>query len=116
MAILQRCMFISNQSIQEYRTIDTRTKNQCYNSVGVPFYFYLNFVVRFCWRSIDFKMIESVTLPSIHTNGSYGKACESLENNNNSHNVRVKFPFQIQPVDPVTNQNLLRDFTGTHMK
>lgn len=58
-------------------------------------------------------MIESVTLPSIHTNGQYGKANESLENNNNNNNgYRVKFPFQIQPVDPILNQNLIRDFTG----
>lgn len=60
-------------------------------------------------------MIESVALPSIHTNGQYGKASESLENNNNN-NFRLKFPFQIQPVDPVINQNLLRDFTGTEYK
>lgn len=60
-------------------------------------------------------MIESVTLPSIHTNGQYGKASESHENNNNN-NIRLKFPFQIQPVDPVINQNLLRDFTGTEFE
>lgn len=58
-------------------------------------------------------MIESVTLPSIHTNGQYGKANEPHENNNNQSDIRLKFPFQIQPVDPVINQNLLRDFTGT---
>lgn len=58
-------------------------------------------------------MIESVNLPSIHTNGQYGKASESLENNNNNNSYRLKFPFQIQPVDPMINKNLLRDFTGT---
>lgn len=58
-------------------------------------------------------MIESVTLPSIHTNGQYGKASESRGINNND-NVRLKFPFQIKPVDAHINQNLLRDFTGTH--
>lgn len=70
-------------------------------------------------------MIESVTLPSIHTNGQYGKASDSLEkaveknNNNNNANLksyRLKFPFHIKPVEPIINQNLLRDFTGRQFK
>lgn len=54
-------------------------------------------------------MIESVSLPSIHTTGPYNKNCEALNNNN----YRLKFPFHIKPVDPIINQNLVRDFTGT---
>lgn len=60
-------------------------------------------------------MIESVTLPSIHTNGQYGKASESHENNNNN-NYRLKFPYQIKSVDSIINQNLIRDFTGTQFR
>lgn len=59
-------------------------------------------------------MIESVTLPGIHTNGQFVKTSESHENNNNNNNsCRPKFPYQIKPVDQTINQNLIRDFTGT---
>lgn len=56
-------------------------------------------------------MIESVTLPSIHTNGQYNKNSEALINNS----FRLKFPFHIKPVDPIINKNLLKDFTGTNI-
>lgn len=59
-------------------------------------------------------MIESVTLPNIHTNGQYGKTSESNKNNNNDE-CRLKFPFQIKSVDAKINEHLLRDFTGTQI-
>lgn len=53
-------------------------------------------------------MIESATLPSIHTNAQYNTNSEVSINNN----YRLKFPFHIKPVDPIVNHNLLKDFTG----
>lgn len=59
---------------------------------------------------VTFKMIESVNLPSIHTNGQYNnnKTSDALINNN----YRLKFPFHIKQVDAIVNQSLLKDFTG----
>lgn len=90
--------------MQEYRTIDTETNSVPFNAIS-----FSTLII-----SIQFKMIESVTLASIHTNGQYGKASESRENNIDEY--RLKFPFQIKPVEANTNQNLLRDFTGTQFK
>lgn len=41
--------------------------------------------------------------------------CESVNNNEDNFvnkNYEIKFPFTIKPVDPETNSELLKDFTG----
>lgn len=55
-------------------------------------------------------MIESVALPSIHANVSI--QTQYNKNSGSSISCRLKFPFQIKPVDSATNERLLKDFTG----
>lgn len=58
--------------------------------------------------NVRIKMIESVNLPSIHTNGQFNKNSDVRI----SDSYRLKFPFHIKQVDPIINQSLLKDFTG----
>lgn len=100
--------YFTCETSAEVSQLHYRQRSPCVSWIVLRFFVIKRVFTIAIQRAHPFKMIESVNLPSIHTNGQFNKNCDGRI----SDNYRLKFPFNIKQVDPIINQSLLKDFTG----